>query len=165
MISDPTEFEKQTTLSIKTPPASPYMGKLCSIQYSIKYSDSPYIAAVKEFKPHDYTDLKMHKQPQRWFYACKTQTIKFNTTALQGGGASLTHTEAPFLVWELARWGFRKASDFDQQVPNSHIMYGWVCVVPYSWAFHRSIMIKLEKVFWVSRQTSGRLFSFRTFSD
>lgn len=65
MISDPTEFEKQTTLSIKTPPASPYMGKLCSIQYSIKYSDSPYIAAVKEFKPHDYTDLKMHKQPQR----------------------------------------------------------------------------------------------------
>lgn len=65
MISDPTEFEKQTTLSIKTPSASPYMGKLCSAQYPIKYSESPYIATVKESKPHDYRDLKIHKQPQR----------------------------------------------------------------------------------------------------
>lgn len=86
------------------------MEKLCSIQYSIKYSGSPDIAAVKEHKPHDYAYLKIHKQPQRWSYACKTQTIQFNTTALQVGVASpLTHSKVPlnFMASELARWGFR----------------------------------------------------------
>lgn len=59
------EFEKQTNQSIKTPSLSSYMEKLCSIPYSIKYSDSPYISAVKEYKPRNYVDLKIYKQPQR----------------------------------------------------------------------------------------------------
>lgn len=114
------------------------MEKLCSIQYTIKYSDSPYTAAVKEYKPHVYAALKIHKQPQIWSYACKTQIIQFNTTALQVGGASpLTYTKVPlyFMAWELSRRGFRKASCFDQHLPNSNITYGWVCVVAYLGCF------------------------------
>lgn len=57
MISDPTEFKKQTDHSVKTPSPSSYMGKLCSIQYSIKYSDFLCIAAAKEYKPHYSADL------------------------------------------------------------------------------------------------------------
>lgn len=53
MISDPTEFKKQTNQSIKTSSPSSYMEKLCSIQYSIKYSDFLCIAAAKQYKPHD----------------------------------------------------------------------------------------------------------------
>lgn len=57
MISDPTEFKKQTNQSIKTPSPSSYMEKLCSIQYPIKYSDFLCIAEAKEYKPHDSADL------------------------------------------------------------------------------------------------------------
>lgn len=57
MISDLTEFKKQTNQSIKTPSPSSYMEKLCSIQYSIKYSDFLCIAAAKECKSPDSADL------------------------------------------------------------------------------------------------------------
>lgn len=57
MISDPTEFKKETNQSIKTPSLSSYMGKLHSIQYSIKYSEFLCIAAAKEYKPHHSKDL------------------------------------------------------------------------------------------------------------
>lgn len=57
MIFDPTEFKKQTNQSIKTPSPSSYTEKLCSIQYSIKYSDFLRIAEAKEYKPHDSADL------------------------------------------------------------------------------------------------------------
>lgn len=57
MISDPTEFKKQTNQSIKTPSQNSYVAKLCSIQYSIKYSDFLCIAAAKEYKLHHSADL------------------------------------------------------------------------------------------------------------